>query len=132
MHVFTYGSLMFPAIWQRVVRGAYRSEPAVLSGHARYSLIDDSYPGIVENPQATVDGILYIDVDEADVVALDAFEGSEYRRTMVAVQQESGETAMVAAYLFTAVHRLSGQAWEPEAFRTTRFIASYCGEKTDA
>ena len=28
--VFTYGSLMFPRVWERVVQGGYRSAEAVL------------------------------------------------------------------------------------------------------
>lgn len=129
MHIFTYGSLMFPAIWQRVVRGVYRSTPAVLNGHARFSLIDDTYPGVVPDSEATVEGVLYFDVDEADVAALDAFEGNEYRRDTVMVVMESGETAIACTYIFLAESRLSKQPWEPQTFRMTRFIETYCSEK---
>ena len=129
MHVFTYGSLMFPAIWQRVVRGAYRSEPAVLHDHARFALVDDTYPGVVPDVAAIVEGVLYRDVDMADIVALDTFEGSEYRRETVTVTLASGARAMAQTYVFLATHRLSAHSWEPQAFRMSRFIDTYCAKK---
>ena len=85
MHIFTYGSLMFPEIWQRVVRGDYRSAPATAPGYARYALADDTYPEMIVNEKATVEGVFYFDVDAQDVAALDAFEGSEYRRDSIDV-----------------------------------------------
>lgn len=120
---------MFPAIWQRVVRGAYRSESAVLNDHARFALVDDTYPGVVPHREATVEGVLYCDVDEVDVAALDAFEGSEYQRETVTVTLASGMTVSAQTYVFLATHRLSAQSWEPQAFRMSRFIETYCAEK---
>ncbi|HWV63502.1 MAG TPA: gamma-glutamylcyclotransferase family protein, partial [Oxalicibacterium sp.] len=114
MHVFTYGSLMFPAVWRRVVRGSHRSLPAVLDGYARHAVRGELYPGIVHRPGASVEGVLYLDVNEAELAVLDGFEGSEYRRESVTVRT-AADMQMVAAdaYLFLAGHRLSGEAWEP-------------------
>lgn len=129
MHIFTYGSLMFPQIWQRVVRGNYRSAPATASGYARYALADDTYPGMIARPQTTVEGVLYFDVDAQDVAALDAFEGSEYRRDQIDVVIDSSETVIACTYIFMAEQRLSGLPWEPQAFQMSRFIGSYCRDK---
>lgn len=129
MHIFTYGSLMFPEIWQRVVRGDYRSAPATARGYARYALADDTYPGMIASPQATVEGVLYFDVDAQDVAALDAFEGSEYRRDLIDVVINSGETVIACTYIFMAEQRLSTLPWEPQAFQMSRFIGSYCADK---
>ncbi|RBA24485.1 gamma-glutamylcyclotransferase family protein [Herminiimonas fonticola] len=129
MHIFTYGSLMFAEIWQHVVRGDYRSAPATASGYARYALADDTYPGMIASPQAAVEGVLYFDVDAQDVAALDAFEGSEYRREPIAVVVNSGEIAIACTYIFTVEQRLSGLPWEPQSFQMSRFIGSYCSDK---
>jgi gamma-glutamylcyclotransferase (GGCT)/AIG2-like uncharacterized protein YtfP len=129
MHVFTYGSLMFSEIWQRVVRGHYLSATATLVDHARYALADDTYPGMVAQPQASVEGVLYYDVDEQDIAALDVFEGSEYRRENVNVVIESGDTVIACTYIFLAEQRLSGMPWEPQAFQMSRFIGTYCSDK---
>lgn len=126
MHVFTYGSLMFPAIWQRVVRGSYRSMPAVLRGYARHAVRGASYPGIVWNRDASVDGVLYCDVEEADLIALDRFEGCEYRRQTVTVGAADGETVSAVTYLFVAEHRLSNAPWQPQDLDIAQFIADHC------
>lgn len=129
MHIFTYGSLMFPEIWQRVVRGDYHSAPATAQGYARYALADDTYPGMIASPNAAVEGVLYFDVDAQDIVALDAFEGAEYRRDSIDVVINSGETVIACTYIFMAEQRLSGSPWEPQAFQMSRFIGAYCSDK---
>ena len=129
MHIFTYGSLMFPEIWQRVVRGNYRSATATLPGFARYALADDTYPGMVAQAEAVVEGVLYYDVAPPDLAALDAFEGREYRREKVNVVIKSGETVIACTYIFLAEQRLSGLPWEPQAFQMSRFIGTYCSDK---
>ncbi len=129
VHVFTYGSLMFPQVWQRVVRGDYRSAVARLDGHARFEIAGETYPGMVVRPGASVDGVLYFDVSPADVAALDAFEGEEYRRDRVRVALFSGEIVDAATYLYLPHQKLSDSPWLPEAFQMERFIGSYCREK---
>lgn len=129
MHIFTYGSLMYAEIWQRVVRGHYRSAPATAQGFVRLALSDESYPGMVARTATAVEGVLYFDVDAQDVAALDAFEGSEYRRDSISVALESGVTVIAGTYIFLAEHRLSTVPWQPEAFQMARFIGSYCRDK---
>lgn len=122
MHIFTYDSLMFPQIWQRVVRGDYRSTPASAQGFARYALLDDTYPGMVARPDAVVEGVLYYDVDVQDIAALDAFEGSEYRRDAISIAIKSGDSMIACTYIFLAEQRLSAMLWDPQAFQPSRFI----------
>lgn len=126
MHVFTYGSLMYPEVWRRVTGGGHADEPATLLDHARYAIRGASYPGMVACPGAQVEGMLYRDVDAAALAALDAFEGPEYRRGTVQVCCAGGVTASAAAYLYLAPEKLSGSPWEPEAFDLPGFIAMHC------
>ncbi|MFJ7567852.1 gamma-glutamylcyclotransferase family protein [Herminiimonas sp. NPDC097707] len=129
MHIFTYGSLMFPEIWQRIVRGDYRSTPATAHGYVRYVLTDDTYPGMIVCPKAAVEGVLYLDVTAQDVAALDAFEGSEYRRALIDVVIKSEENVVACTYIFMEEERLSSLSWEPQAFQISRFIDAYCSDK---
>lgn len=127
--VFTYGSLMFGQIWSRVVRGEYASTRAVAAGHARYAIKDETYPGMIAQSGGTVEGVLYFDVVQDDIAALDAFEGGEYRRESIAVTLAGGETVQADTYIYLAIERLSESPWLPEAFQMERFIGSYCREK---
>ena len=128
-HVFTYGSLMFPEVWQRVVRGIYRSAPARVDGHARFEIAGETYPGMIVRPGAAVEGVLYFDVSPEDVAALDAFEGSEYRRETVMAKLAQGESVEAGTYIYLLPQKLSGSPWLPEAFQMERFIGSYCRAK---
>lgn len=128
-HVFTYGSLMFPEVWQRVVRGDYRSAPAVLDGHARFALAGETYPGTIARTGASVAGIVYFHVSDADVAALDAFEGSEYRRDRVQVRLDSGALEDAHTYIYLRPQKLSESPWLPEKFQMQRFLGTYCRER---
>jgi len=128
-HIFTYGSLMFPEVWQRVVRGSYRAAAAVAAGYARREIAGETYPGMIVQPEGSVQGVLYFDVDERDIAALDAFEGSEYRREAISVLLASGDAVAAGTYIYLPAHKLSESPWQPEAFQMERFIGSYCRDK---
>ncbi|WP_292936914.1 gamma-glutamylcyclotransferase family protein [Noviherbaspirillum sp.] len=129
MHVFTYGSLMFPQVWTRVVRGAYRSIPARLDGHARFAISGETYPGMVPKAGETVQGLLYFDVSAQDIDALDTFEGADYRRDAVKVTPESGEILAACTYIYLLPQNLSESPWMAAAFQMERFLVSYCRDK---
>jgi gamma-glutamylcyclotransferase (GGCT)/AIG2-like uncharacterized protein YtfP len=125
-HVFTYGSLMFAPVWTRVVAGTYRSVEATLRDHARFAIRDETYPGMIASPGSSVAGVLYLDVDAADLARLDDFETEDYRREAVVVVCADGVECRGEAYLYTQVERLLAQSWEPDAFALERFIETYC------
>ncbi len=129
--VFTYGSLMFTEVWSLVVAGRYRAADARLDRHARCSVVDQTYPGMVLSPDAQVAGVVYFDVDDADVARLDHFEGDDYRRDRVTVTLADGTTTAAETYVYLHVDRLLAAPWEPHAFALQRFIDTYCRARLD-
>jgi gamma-glutamylcyclotransferase (GGCT)/AIG2-like uncharacterized protein YtfP len=129
MHVFTYGSLMFPEVWQRVVRGSYRSAVGSVDGCRRHAIAGEIYPGMVREAGSSVRGVVHFDVDSADLLALDLFEGQDYVRETVEVRLENGETVLAGAYFYRHRNRLLDEPWEPDAFQMQRFIDTYCRER---
>jgi hypothetical protein len=139
MHVFTYGSLMFPAVWTRVVAGSYRSLPATLHGFRRQRVRGQDYPALEHAPAGpgTVEGVLYLEVNADDLAALDAFEGPDYRRIEVplilgqppADEPTAAATVVTAdTYLFVAADKVEPGDWDPAAFerdRMGRFLREY-------
>ncbi len=121
--VFTYGSLMFPKVWSRVVTGRYRSIEGTLRDHARHAVRDQDYPGMIAAAGALTKGLVYLDVTDDDLDRLDRFEGDEYRRTVVTVACADGVEHRCGAYLYLPVDRLLAAPWEPEAFAMDRFLA---------
>lgn len=128
-HIFAYGSLMFPEVWERVVRGRYRSVAASVAGHARFEVMDSTYPGMIACPGSTVAGVVYFDVDAPDIAALDAFEGTEYRRDALQAQLAGGELVEVHTYIHLLPANLSDRPWRPEAFQMQRFMETWCRDK---
>ncbi|MEK9721344.1 MAG: gamma-glutamylcyclotransferase family protein [Quisquiliibacterium sp.] len=128
-NVFTYGSLMYPEVWDRVVRGSYSHAEALIDGFRRHALAGVSYPGVVEQVGASVRGRLYFDVAADDLGRLDAFESTEYRRAKVdarvlpgsrlapvAPATESLSTVRAEIYLYLDHRNLLPVDWDEARF----------------
>lgn len=132
-HLFTYGSLMFPPVWRRVVGGAYPTETATLPGYAIFRVKGEPYPGIVPvTGSVGVPGVVYRDLDPGAIERLDRFEGDAYERLPVCVVLASGHLLTCDAYVFTpsSFHVLSPDPWTAEDFRKKglqEFLAGYEG-----
>ncbi|MFA5080941.1 MAG: gamma-glutamylcyclotransferase family protein [Hydrogenophilaceae bacterium] len=129
---FTYGSLMCADIMSRVSGMALAGEPARLAGHARQPVADEDYPGVVAEPAASVEGILYRGLDGSALARLDVFEGEMYERVQVQVNPIGGGSVAAWCYIFRAPyrHRLLPGEWSFETFLAegkARFLARYLG-----
>ena len=98
MNVFTYGSLMYPRVWELVVSGHYRSLRGTVRGFERRRISGEVYPALVRGaPESAVEGVLYLDVSAADVAALDRFEGEPYARVETGVRGVVSQARQVVA-----------------------------------
>ncbi|HVL58850.1 MAG TPA: gamma-glutamylcyclotransferase family protein [Burkholderiaceae bacterium] len=128
--VFTYGSLMYDAVWEHVVGGRYRRSAAVLDGWRRLRVLDEAYPALVPGAGGRVGGVLYHDVEPQDLQRLDAFEGPEYDRVEVTVQLDDGRRCAAQVYRWIARDRLIPLEWDPEWFERegmAPFLQRYAG-----
>ena len=128
MNVFTYGSLMFSAVWQKVVRGNYRSSPAFIQGFRRVRVREGNHPAlIVASRAAPIMGRVYFDVSAEDVARLDYFETRDYERVLVAITVNN--SAMTAqAYLAADIDLLTDTDWSAEHFEQSglpMFLTTY-------
>jgi gamma-glutamylcyclotransferase (GGCT)/AIG2-like uncharacterized protein YtfP len=120
MRLFTYGTLMFPEVWQRISIGVVPAEPAVLRGYAMYRVKNAVYPGIIRaEPASEVHGKVYVDLDEDTLFELDTYESSFYQRLPVRVTLASGEEVECHAYVVPDSRRdlLTTEPWDAEWFR---------------
>ena len=130
-HVFTYGSLMFARVWQRVVRGQHAQRAARLQGFERRAVRGRTYPAIVACGGGTVDGRLYLDVDDDDLHRLDVFEGDEYERQTLTVRLLDGSAHGVTAqaYAWRDPSGLLIHDWDSAWFERHAldgFLQAYC------
>ena len=137
--LFCYGSLMFDPVWTRVVQGGYPAQPARLRGWRRGAVIGEDYPGALEvlsvpTALATVladppvlDGVLYREISNDDLVRLDAFEGDDYDRVTVHVELADGSVRPACIYRYRWPARLTAHDWSVDDFirhRLPRFLAA--------
>ena len=132
-NVFTYGSLMFPVVWDRVVQGHYRSSEASIHGFQRLRIRGEHYPALIINPNAgSLTGRVYFDVSASDIARLDHFETSDYARVSIAVTI-AGKALAADAYLALKPETLEQMEWSPETFEVegiASFLATYAVTNT--
>ncbi|WP_440904158.1 gamma-glutamylcyclotransferase family protein [Catenovulum sp. SX2] len=134
-NIFTYGSLMYEPVWQKLVRGHYKKVPAQLDKFKRVKVKQASYPVIIEDADHSVNGMVYFDVTPEDVQLLDIFEGDYYQRTSLTVASESGEL-VVDCYLLNPQHHniCSSELWCEQEFidkYLINFVDDYLAEKNN-
>ncbi len=125
VHVFTYGSLMFPEVWERVVKERYRSQSARIFGMRRFAVLDELYPAAVQGVvEDRLEGIVYLNVEERDLLSLDRFEGEQYVRKSVVAETEDGESLSVQVYEFKSEYHslLDTSEWDAERFRSESLV----------
>ena len=122
MHVFTYGTLMFPEVWNAVVGRSYASVDGTLHGFAIYTVRDAVFPGIITAHESdAVRGVVYLDVENVSLARLDRFEDDFYRRETLSIDCSDGHERSADAYVVPAENRaiLSEQAWSRDEFLTS-------------
>jgi gamma-glutamylcyclotransferase (GGCT)/AIG2-like uncharacterized protein YtfP len=134
MHVFTYGTLMFPEVWQAVVGRQFETVEAKAHGYAIYRVRDAVFPGIIASGECDcVRGVVYLDVDQPSLTRLDRFEDDFYRRETVWVDCEDGQQRTANAYVVPNENRgvLTEETWQADQFVSSgglqAFISRFAG-----
>lgn len=127
-NLFTYGSLMFPAVWERVVQTDYRHTLGTIHGFRRLAVRDKEHPALViAKGGAPIEGRVYFDVSDTDIARLDRFETHRYARVSIAVTI-NGEAQVADAYLALNHNDLTDIDWDVDRFAReglARFMESY-------
>ncbi|SRR5579875_227660 len=71
MPLFVYGTLLDPACRNRVLGHSVRTRRASLNG---FRVVRGRHVYIVPEPDASIDGLLLLDLEAADFAALDRYE----------------------------------------------------------
>lgn len=134
-HIFTYGTLMFPEVWQAVVGRPFETLQGTLRGYAIYRVKDEVFPGITAAcADDAVEGVIYLNVDERALQQLDRFEDEFFlHRETLSVDCIDGLERTADAYVVPAEHRnqLTNERWSSEEFLARgdlqQFVAQFEG-----
>jgi gamma-glutamylcyclotransferase (GGCT)/AIG2-like uncharacterized protein YtfP len=130
-NIFTYGSLMFPIVWTRVVQHEYRSALGTIHGFRRLAVRDKEHPALViAKGGAPIEGRVYFDVSDQDIARLDQFETHRYARVGVAVTFND-RPVVADAYLALNHGELTDTDWDVATFEREglqRFMHGYVAQ----
>lgn len=120
-HCFTYGTLMHVDIMGKLLGKRLPQTPSYLTDYAAVQLNGQVFPGLIEKPTASTQGILYHDLCASSWQILDAFEGDWYIKKSVTVCiQRPEQTLHVTAltYLLAPAfrHLACNTPWDFEDF----------------
>ena len=107
--LFVYGTLLEVAVLERLLGRCPPAQPARLRGYRRRAVQGEDYPAILPDDGGVVEGAVLLELDEAALVRLDAYEGPEYVRIRVPVEVLTG-VILVWAYVWSeSPARLEGE-----------------------
>ena len=121
VHVFTYGSLMLPSIFQRVVGRCAQSVKASLTHWRRVQVAHASYPAAYPSQGSQIEGILWLGLSPDEFVRLDRFEGSDYHRVQVEVTTLTGLVYPAEIYQWARSDGLRHEPWDAAWFEEVGF-----------
>lgn len=114
--VFFFGTLMHDEVLARVLDrsvAGHETAPAQLAGFRRERAASASYPVLVEDPEADVEGRLLHRPSRRDILRINHFEDDEYRAHRLTVETDG---IHIDAWVFlahddVAMMQPSGETW---------------------
>jgi gamma-glutamylcyclotransferase (GGCT)/AIG2-like uncharacterized protein YtfP len=103
MHLFAYGTLMFPDVWRRVVGRAFAAQRAILGGFSVRCVDLGAFPVMIRSDsiEERVEGLVYFNIDDATRKRLDEYESALYERIDVYPVLDSGNAIACQAYVLS-------------------------------
>ncbi len=128
MNVFTYGTLMYPEIWQAVAGQQCASVRGAAAGYAVFRVDGAEFPGIsAANEKDSARGVVYLDVDQAAMARLDRFEDDFYERQSLWIICDDGQRRAAETYVVPASNRavLTDERWNADDFVARGHLADF-------
>jgi hypothetical protein len=136
MRFFFYGTLVDPEILQVVLQRSVdpiRRRKAVLRGYRRVYRRGASYPVLIADTTAQVQGIVVSALTTRDVALLTLYEGQEYEIREHPVTCASVGVVRVKAFFPRPECEVSSESWTPEEwdrrFRRAFITHVTCGRR---
>ena len=117
--LFCYGTLQIPMVMAKVIQRIPEGKQARIAGMQAVKFSGKSYPGIQKSAGNALSGVIYSDINEKELQALDQFEGGEYFRDSIrATNLESGteETCFIYKVKPEYLKNLSPTPWRLKDF----------------
>lgn len=126
INLFSYGTLMLPAVIGIVCDQTLQGVDASAENFMRVCLKDRIYPGMIQKEDCITDGILYSGISEEQLKRLDYFEGLEYQRQTITVELPNSKKLVAETYLVAPdnAHLAIERPWNVKEFKD-RHLSEY-------
>ena len=104
MHLFVYGPLFFPEVWEMITPRRFTLVNAMLDGYACLRVKGQLIPALVALSSAVTNSFIYKDVDDEIIARIDGIHGSRYQRQNVRVMIENGDKSVAATHVLKSKH----------------------------
>jgi hypothetical protein len=114
MRLFVFGTLMDPDVMRIVVGREMETvapAPARLSGYAARRAFGETFPILVAQPGASVEGLTVGPFDERELERIRFFDGEEFEMRPVSVAGPDGDMVRITACLSTGILADTGEPW---------------------
>lgn len=116
--LFCYGTLRFEAIVRAAIGRVPNNHAATAAGYACYAVNGRPYPALVAEQGAVASGLLYEGLTMEEFLKLDDYEGPEYDRRRILVEDIDGGRANAWGYIWKRQYRsqLRPERWDINTF----------------
>lgn len=136
IHIFTYGTLMYPKVFKRVTGRPFSTQPARVWGIKRRAIVGDVYPvaysakfaygcSQINAHNCELQGRVYFNITPRALSKLDHYEGSLYERKLIHCYTAAGRKLRAHIYILRPkfLQRASQKLWRPEGFQSKQLQA---------
>jgi len=123
-NIFVYGTLLSPAILEKLTRKLLKTSPAVLPGYKRFCVKDVDYPAIIRVDGSKTNGLIIEKADDSTLAVLSFYEGDEYEiRKVIVLLNGKPEEALTFVWV-KGNELLDDEEWDFQHFEKT-FLEHY-------
>ncbi len=117
--LFCYGTLQIPEVIQAVIGRHPRGRPAEIRGYGAFQVRHAEYPGLRPARGRLTVGRVYFGLTASELVILDRFEGSLYRRCRLAIRACDGRRRDAWVYVVKPARQrcLTPRPWSRRDFK---------------
>jgi hypothetical protein len=119
MNLFVSGPLMYVELVKALTGKSFVPKFGALHGYIQFVIKDEGQSAMIPFPDKTVEGVVYLDVDEDALARFDAFQGKRFLREEVSIEAEGGEWVEANVYCFKLSRKslLSDKEWDEDVYR---------------
>lgn len=110
---------MFMELARALTGKSFTTKFGQLHGYAQFVIKEEGQSAMIPFPDRSVDGVVYMDVDEESLARIDSYQGKRFLREEVSIEGEGGEWLEASAYCLKMPRKalLTNDEWDEDVFR---------------